>query len=276
MTRVRAAALGVCLSLGPACAALSQNSNTSGNSSGQSGNSSGQSANSSAQSNASSQQSSGSSGQSSANSRNSQTSVQSTGATTNASSDAPSSSIVAGSALLLGVAGGILTTVYTVHHRHEARLKREQMKALQDAQQPQPMPYKVEPIPLPPPPPTPPAEPPPPPKPPKRPRASVTDDPPTLDAMMMARAWLLANELQLRADLALGAGPTIDDLAGIAGIEPAHRAHFGQVLQKNRARLLVTHEVTAAQAAEVMSRVGDLVMADPILRTDGGAALASY
>lgn len=273
MTRVRAAALGVCLTLGgPGCAGFSRSSNTSANSansSGQSGNSSGQSGATSQYSNTSSQQSSGSSNQSSANSRNSQTSVESTGATTNATSDAPSSSLVAGSALLLGVAGGIFTTVYTVHRRREARLQREQLKALQ---QPQPMPYKVEPIPLtapPPPPPMPPAEPP------KPPRSGLTDEPPTLDAMVMARAWLLANELQLREDLALGAGPTIDDLAGIAGIAPEHRGHFGQVLQRNRQRLLITPEVTPEQAAEVMSRVGDLVMADPILRVDGGAALAS-
>ena len=89
-----------------------------------------------------------------------------------------------------------------------------------------------------------------------------------------ARTWLMANELQLKQDLALGAGPAIDDLAGIAGITAARREHFGRVLQKHRALLLAPHELTPQDAAKVMSRVGELVMADPLLRVDGMAALA--
>lgn len=271
MTRVRAAVAGVCLAL-QSCAGMSNSlgnsansSGNSANSSGNSGGSSGQSANSSGQSNASSQNSSASSAQSSDTSRNSATSVESSQATTAASTNAPSTSIVAGSALLLGVSGGILSTVLTAKHRREAKLERERLKQLQ---QPQPMPYKVEPIPLPPPtpPPPPPPQPPPAAPPPKPKRTELIDEGPTLDAMVMARAWLLANQLQLSQDLALGAGPTIDDLAGITGIAPEHRERFGRLLQKHRTALVFSRDVTPREAALVMSRVGDVVVADPILR----------
>ena len=236
----------------PGCASVSRTSNTSGNSSGQSANSSGASG-------ATSQNSSASSAQSSDGSRNSATSVQSSLDSTNASSGSSgaSSSIVAGSALLLGAAGGIITTVYTVKNRREARLQREQLRQLQQAPPP--------PTPLQPTAPTPPA-----------PHSRRLEEEPTLDAMVLARAWLMANRLQLAQDLALGAGPAVDDLAWISGITPAHRAHFGQVLQRHRERLLVGEDVTPKQAAEVMSRVGELVMGDPVLRVDGGAVLAAW
>ena len=165
-----------------------------------------------------------------------------------------------------------MSTVLTAKHRREAKLERERLKELQLQQQPQPMPYKVEPIPLtppPPPPPMPPAEPPAPaPKPkPKPKRTELIEEGPTLDAMVMARSWLLANQLQLSQDLALGAGPTIDDLAGITGIAPEHRERFGRVLQKNRRALAFSHDVTPQEAAQVMARLGDLVVADPVLVT---------
>jgi hypothetical protein len=113
----------------------------------------------------------------------------------------------------------------------------------------------------------PPPEPAPAPKP-KPKRTELIEEGPTLDAMVMARSWLLANELQLAQDLALGAGPTIDDLAGITGIPGEHREHFGRVLQRNRRALAFSHDVTPQEAAQVMSRVGDLVVADPVLVAD--------
>ena len=183
--------------------------------------------------------------------------------------------------LLLAAAGGIITTVYTANQRAEARMQAEQLRQLQRAPQSQPMPYKVQPIPLEPgipgqPQPQPPPQPPPPPPPEFEPTPfPQTQAGPSLDAMVLARAWLLANELQLKQDLALGAGPTLDDLAGLAGIAPAHRAHFGRVLQQHRDELLAPHELTPQAAARVMSRVGALVMADPLLRVDGQAALAA-
>lgn len=270
-------------------------SNTSGTSrtSAQSSNASNQSSVSSQQSSASSQQSSassnassGSSGQSANSSRTSSASVQSSAdssqATSSGTSGTPSSTIVVGSALLLGVAGGIISTVYSANQRRAAQREGEQLRQLQRGPVPQPMPYKVEPIPLQPgipgqPPP--PSPPPPPPLPPPEfeptPYPSSVQLEPSLDAMMLARDWLVANELQLKQDLALGAGPTIDDLAGIAGITPSRRAHFGRVLQRSRALLLAPHEVTPREAAVVMARVGDLVMADPLLRLDAIAMLTN-
>lgn len=244
MTRV---VLGVCLALTLQSCASTNSSRQSANSSGMSGGTSAQSANSSAQSNASSQNSSASSAQSSDTSRNSATSVESSQATTAASTNAPSTSIVAGSALLLGVSGGILSTVLTAKHRREARLERERLRQLQ---QPQPQP-----IPSPPPLPAP-----------SQPRTELIDEAPTLDAMVMARAWLLANQLQLSQDLALGAGPTIDDLAGITGIRPEHRERFGRLLQRHRSALVFSRDVSPHEAALVMSRVGDVLIADPVLR----------
>lgn len=165
--------------------------------------------------------------------------------------------IIVGAGLLAGVGGGITTTVYRKRDKANARA--------------QPPPTVLPPPDdLPPPSPPPLPEPTPVPPPPISKRAA-----PTLDAMVLARSWLLANEVQLKQDLALGAGPALDDLAGVAGIAPARRAHFGRVLQRHRDRLVVSHDVTPEQAAEVMSRVGDLVLADPILRADGEAVIAS-
>lgn len=280
-------------------------SGQSGNSSAQTGNSSGQSANSSANSGTSgnSAQSSGGSAASSAGSaqssnasagssqgsqQSSDTSNQSSGSTaaSNASSRSSnvsgssansSSQVAVGSALLSAVVGGIITTVYSVKWRREAKLAQDQLRQLQQAPVPQPMPYPVQPLP-----PAPVA--PPPPDPgfnpapyvPPAPKKTSLDEPPRFDAMVQARSWLMANELQLQQDLALGAGPTLEDLAGLAGILPAHQAHFGRVLQRHRASLLVSRQVTPEEAAAVLARVGDLVMTDPVLRPDGLAVLAAW
>ncbi len=171
------------------------------------------------------------------------------------------SAVVLGSVLLLGVAAGIITTVYS---NAVAQKRAEEFRKLHPTQVEPRSPAEPEPLNLPPPP-SEPTSPPPPPQ--------VKVEPP-IDAMVMARSWLLANELQLKQDLALGAGPAIDDLAGIAAIAPAHRAHFGKLLQRNRAVLTSPRDVTPRQAAEMMARVGDLVMADPVLRADGELALA--
>lgn len=277
---------------------LADSSGQSANSSGQSGNSSGQSANSSqtsgtsgnsanssagsaASSNASaassdtSNQSSGASNQSN---QSSNASTQGSSANSSQSSQNSSSQLAVGSALLSAVVGGIITTVYTVKWRREAKLAKDELERLKQSPAPQPLPYPVQPVPLgptpvPPPPPVDPGfEPapyvPPPPK--------TTELTPRYDAMVQARAWLIANELQLQQDLALGAGPTLEDLAGLAGIAPAHRQRFGRVLQQHRAQLLAPRDVTPEQAAAVLSVVGDLVMTDPVLRPDGLAVLAAW
>lgn len=143
-------------------------------------------------------------------------------------------------------------------------MERERLRQLQFSPDghpiPQPMPYPVQPIP---------------PDPEFAPfpeKADVSD----VDAKVLARSWLVANELQLKQDLALGWGPTLEDLAGLAGIAPAHRGHFGKVLQKHRRELAVSAEVSPDEAAHVMSRVGDLVMTDPVLRADAVVALAAW
>ncbi|PZR06934.1 MAG: hypothetical protein DI536_29125 [Archangium gephyra] len=235
-----------------------------------------QSTGSSAQSNQSSANSNASSQASSEGSRNSSTgsSQQSSNNTTDKSTSAPSSQIVMGSALLTAVAGGIVLTVFTVKWRHEARLERERLRQLQFSPDghpiPQPMPYPVQPIP----------------PDPSQPQAPEPDFAPApfpkkaevrdVDAKVLARSWLVANELQLKQDLALGWGPTLEDLAGLAGIAPAHRERFGKVLQRHRRELVVSAEVSPDEAAAVMARVGDLVMTDPVLRADAVVALAAW
>ncbi len=316
MTRVLVVLLGAGLvgcAHGPLMTGNSANSSAqSGNSSGQSGQTSQGSANSSASSNASSQGSANSSAasgqssvasqasaQSSANSnqssvqssQSSQGSAQSTQASNQSSGNssgatsggAASSVIVAGSALLSSVAGGIILTVYASRGRAQP----------QTLQQLQPQSHQpVQPIPGPPPPEVlaPPTHPQPfepapypqpegiepepypqPMEPVPYPRRTTSSWEPPLDAMVLARAWLQANELQLKQDLALGAGPTLEDLAGIAQIAPQRRAHFYRVLQRHHRELVPPSELTLVEAAEVMSRVGELVLADPVLRVDGEA-----
>ena len=227
-----------------------------------------QSSKSSDNSAASSANSNASSAASSEGSRNSSTgsSQQSSNNTTDKSTSAPSSQIVMGSALLTAVAGGIVLTVFTVKWRHEARMERERLRQLQFSPDghpiPQPMLYPVQPIP-----PDPDFAPSPYPK-----KTEVND----IDAKVLARSWLVANELQMKQDLALGWGPTLEDLAGLAGIAPAHRERFGKVLQKHRRELAVGVDVSPDEAAAVMSRVGDLVMTDPVLRADAVVALAAW
>jgi hypothetical protein len=173
--------------------------------------------------------------------------------------------IVLGAGLLAGVGGGITTTMYN-------RDKRAKKLEEQKQQTPAPLP-PIDPAPYPVPSnPQDPATPPPLPPPVAR---VGPDGEPSIEAMMEARWWLLANEVQLKQDLALGAGPAIDDLAGLAHIAPARRTYFARLLQKNRALLHTPRELTPQQAARVMSRVGELVLADPVLRADGEAALAA-
>lgn len=259
-----------------------QSSGNSANSSNGSG-TSGQSAQSSGNSAQSSQASQNSSGGSQASSGSSQQSSQNSGGSSAASAQttaqgAASSVTVAGSVLLVAVAGGIMTTVFTAAEQRRARLEKGQLQQLQEplppGPVPQPMPYKVEPIPLEPAPPAQPEGPGFTPKPFPKKTERWNEQGPSLDAMVMARSWLKANELQLAADLGLGLGPALDDLAYISGIAPAHRAHFGKVLQRERARLVVRKDLTPEGAASLMRVVGELVMADPVLRGDAVAMLA--
>lgn len=186
----------------------------------------------------------------------------SSGATAEAIGPGPSTLVVSGSALVLGAFGALTTTIYEGHVAAQARVKAEEFRRLHPVQVPSPGAPPPVPLPLPEAPAVP-SEPPPPPP--------ISGR--QLDALIVARAWLKANRLQLRQDLALGAGPAIEDLAGVAGIPPEHRGHFGKVLQRARSRFSASSEVTLLEAARVMSSVGELVLGDPLLRPAGDQAL---
>ncbi len=94
-----------------------------------------------------------------------------------------------------------------------------------------------------------------------------------------AAAYLRAQELQLKQDLAAGAGPTIDDLAAMAHIRRDHLPRFGQLLRANRAELLSLAEpakLTPDRALAFLRRVGDLTRADEILAVNAESFLARH
>lgn len=257
-----------------------QSSQTSGNSSnatsprtapgnssvasGQSSATSGQSSNQSAQSSQSSQASSGASGQSSQSSQGSAGSSGSSGATTNNVNSQVSSTIAAGSALLLSTAVGVGLTIYFAVRGGQPAV-------------PPPAPSTGTPPPRPPPPPpAPPAQE----KPPAPPPAPPPPPPPVLTPEQTgpAQLWLQANARQLREDLALGAGPALDDLAAAAGIHPRNAPRFRAVLQSHRAALLALLPTRPSVEAtvELLSLVGVLAWAEPVLRADGERFLVQH
>lgn len=101
---------------------------------------------------------------------------------------------------------------------------------------------------------------------------------PEIDAKE-AQAWLNANLKQLKQDLALGAGPTVRDLASAAQIRTENLGRFGRMLQANRAELLAptaSGRVSLEQAAQVMGRIGELTRADEVLKEDAAAFVAGH
>jgi glutathione S-transferase len=94
-----------------------------------------------------------------------------------------------------------------------------------------------------------------------------------------AQAWLNANLKQLKQDLALGAGPTVRDLASAAQIRTDHLGRFGRMLQTHRAELLeptASGRVSLEQAAQVMGRIGELTLADDVLKEDAAEFIARH
>jgi hypothetical protein len=90
--------------------------------------------------------------------------------------------------------------------------------------------------------------------------------------------WVKPHARQLRADLAAGAGPTIDDLAAMAGIRQVHLGRFGRVLRAQRAELLAYLEgetLTPELSARLMLAVGRIGWSDPVIAAEAGRALAS-
>jgi len=90
--------------------------------------------------------------------------------------------------------------------------------------------------------------------------------------------YLRAQSDQLLQDLALGAGPTVDDLAGMARLRPENFARFGRLLRAHRPELipLVAPAKLTPEGAELaFRRIGEIAWADPALREDGERYLAS-
>ena len=91
-----------------------------------------------------------------------------------------------------------------------------------------------------------------------------------------AQVYLRARTHQLREDLALGAGPTVEDLAAAARIRREHLGVFGRMLRTHRHELLAmanASTLTPARALAWLERVGELARADPRLDEDRQAFL---
>jgi hypothetical protein len=110
-------------------------------------------------------------------------------------------------------------------------------------------------------------------------RAHRNNETPPEQEAKEAQAWLNANLKQLKQDLALGAGPTVKDLASAAEIHVEHLSRFGQMLQAHRAELLAptgSGHVSLQQAAQVMGRIGELTLADEVLKEDAAGWLSRH
>lgn len=103
--------------------------------------------------------------------------------------------------------------------------------------------------------------------------------PPPQEVSRAAQTYLRSRTHQLREDLALGAGPTIEELASLARIRRENLGVFGRLLRTHRQELLAladTRALTPARAVEWMRRVGELASTDPRLEEDRRAFLAAY
>ncbi len=107
--------------------------------------------------------------------------------------------------------------------------------------------------------------------------ASPPLPPPTPQSVEAARVFLAANRVQLSQDLALGAGRSIEDLAGAAGIRAENLGRFGRALRAHRAELAAMVQVeplTRDAALTLLRRVGEIAEQDERLRQDGLAFLS--
>jgi hypothetical protein len=93
-----------------------------------------------------------------------------------------------------------------------------------------------------------------------------------------AQVYLRSRTHQLREDLALGAGPSVEDLAAAARIRRENLGTFGRILRTHRHELLAMADertLTPERALAWMERVGQLASADPRLAEDRRAFLAA-
>jgi hypothetical protein len=91
-----------------------------------------------------------------------------------------------------------------------------------------------------------------------------------------AQTYLRARTHQLREDLALGAGPTVEDLAQAARIRRENLDVFGRLLRAHRQELLTladARSLTPERAREWLERVGELARTEPRLEEDRQAFL---
>ncbi|MBE4750149.1 hypothetical protein G4177_18450 [Corallococcus sp. ZKHCc1 1396] len=91
-----------------------------------------------------------------------------------------------------------------------------------------------------------------------------------------AQVYLRARTHQLREDLALGAGPTVEDLAQAARIRRENLDVFGRLLRSHRQELLALAEaksLTPDRARAWLERVGELARTEPRLEEDRQAFL---
>jgi hypothetical protein len=83
--------------------------------------------------------------------------------------------------------------------------------------------------------------------------------------------WIRENALQLRADLARGHGPMIDDLAAAVEVPLAHRPLFGHKLRARRGELLEMSDpvsLTPERATRFLRRIGEIMEGDEVLLAD--------
>ena len=86
-----------------------------------------------------------------------------------------------------------------------------------------------------------------------------------------AQAYLRGRTHQLREDLSLGAGPSIEDLAALAHIRRENLRLFGWVLRAHRVELLALADnatLTPERAMAWLARVGELATTQPPLQED--------
>ncbi|WP_404368261.1 hypothetical protein ACIHQR_03505 [Corallococcus coralloides] len=86
-----------------------------------------------------------------------------------------------------------------------------------------------------------------------------------------AQVYLRARTHQLREDLALGAGPTVEDLAQAARIRRENLEVFGKLLRTHRRELLMMADaktLTPERARAWLERVGQLARTEPRLEED--------
>ena len=110
-------------------------------------------------------------------------------------------------------------------------------------------------------------------------KAPPVGPPPPAAVGQAAQAYLRARTHQLREDLALGAGPSIEDLAAMARIRRENLRLLGRVLRENRGELLSlaeTSALTPERALAWLERVGQLARTESRLEEDRLAFLAAH